>query len=205
MDSGIPLSIVNRALTLLTGAPFQKRKPWIGRAPLLFLCLLSPHQLEMQIWQVTRSSLLNLSSSGCALLLPWHGICTQTTSLTLLGTWTGSHCFWRLASPRNNRPSLPWCCKPFAKRLKLAGQTKGRLSSTCSTTPLSPIKSVVAACAFSTLPVSLSLLLFALCSDPDDGVITHLFQSLVSSRAPLDLCLSVSLCFVCAVLIKTGK
>lgn len=161
----------------------------------LLLCLSAPYQLEMQIWQVTRSALVNLSRSGCAPLLLWHGICTQTTILILLGTWTGSHCFWWHASPCNNRLSLPWFCKPFPKRLKLAGQTKERLSTTCPSTPLSPIKSVVTTCTFNKLPVSFCLF-FYVC------VLSSVIQMIVSTpisftfillplRAQMDLCLSV--------------
>lgn len=105
------------------------------------------------MWQVTRSTLVNPPFSRHAQLLLWHGIFSPTSIRTLPGTRTGSHCFWCPASPRNNRLSLPWFCKLFAKRLKLAGQTKGRLSTASPPTPTLPIKSVVTT---NTWPVSFS-------------------------------------------------
>lgn len=180
---------------------------WIDKT--LSYVVSAPYQLEMQIWQVTRSALVNLSRSGCAPLLLWHGICTQTTVLILLGTWTGSHCFWWYASPCNNRLSLPWFCKPFPKRLKLAGQTKERLSTTCPSTPLSPIKSVVTTCTFNKLPVSFCLFFLCLCfvlGNPNDCVHSHLFYfHSVTPQSPNGFVPQrLWLCFACAVWIKTG-
>lgn len=94
------------------------------------------------------------------------------------GHWTGSHCFWCPASPRNNRLTLPWLCKPFAKRLKLAGQTKGRLSSVAH---------------FNLFSLSQFL-------SPSLHSFFYIFLSHLN-----DCIHSYQLCYACVVWIKTGK
>ena len=130
------------------------------------------------ICQVTGSALVNLSRSGFCSVAP--------VPVEFAGRRPSSHFefpelghvlfFWSPVSPRNNTFPLSWLCKPFAKRLKLAGQTKGRFSTTGPSTPPLPIKSL---CVHSTRCPSHPPPFFYSCfflSNPNDCAHSPLFH-----------------------------
>lgn len=162
----------------------------------LFLCLSSLYQLEMQIWQVALSALLNPSCSGCAaLLLLWHGICTEATIPTL-----PEHLNWvTLLLLHATIDAL--CLSSVSPLLRgWSWQAKQR-DATSSFTLLLPIKSLVTTCASNTISVSSSVFNVGIQSVFTAFSVTFI---LLSFRAQLDLCRSVCDVILCLQHISKG-